>query len=104
MKIILAITALALAVPAGAQMFGQTAVAETVLQKVAGRADLAQEIRAANSAMVTGNRINGDSVTGAVSFDGQAFQNLNGLAVISANSGNNVAINASLNVNVSINP
>ena len=92
------------AIPAQAQMFGQTAVAEAALAEVTGRADIIQEIRAANSATVSGNRINGNSVTGNVSFADQAFQNVNGLAVISANSGNNVAINASLNVNVSINP
>ncbi len=104
MKIRIASVVALLAAPGSAQMFGQTAVEDGVLSSTTGKADIVQEIRAANSANVSGNRINGDSVTGQVGFGGQAFQNLSGLAVVSANSGNNVAINASLNVNVSINP
>lgn len=104
MKSFLPVVALLLATPATAQMFGETRVDEADLAAITGRADIVQQVRAQNSAIVADNRIDGDSVTGLVSFDGQAFQNLNGLAVISANSGNNVAINASLNVNVTITP
>lgn len=104
MKMLIPAAALLMAAPAAAQMFGRTAVADTELSAIAGRADIVQDIRASNSAAVSNNRIIGTSETGAVTVDGNAFQNLTGLAIISANSGNNVAINASLNVNVAIRP
>jgi hypothetical protein len=43
-------------------------------------------------------------MTGAVSLDGNAFQNLQGMAVISANSGNNVAMNSAMNVTINMAP
>lgn len=80
-----------------------TAISDTELQSVAGKADLANSIiEAQNNAVVANNSVNGISTTGGVSIDGAAFQNLMGLAVMSANTGNNVAINSSLNVNVTI--
>lgn len=90
--------------PASAQMFGVAAVADDTLGTVAGKADLEQSVRADNRATVSNNRVIGNSVTGVISIDGNAFQNLNGLAIVSANTGNNVVINASLNVNVAIQP
>ena len=48
--------------------------------------------------------VTGTSTTGNVQIVGNAFQNLQGLAVINANSGNNVAINAALNVTVNLAP
>lgn len=74
------------------------------LGAIAGRADVAQVVNAQNRAVVTNNRVDGVSTTGDISFDASSFSGLNGLALISANSGNNVAINASLNVNVAIRP
>jgi hypothetical protein len=79
-------------------------VSDAELSKVVGKADLAQTVRANNSAILTNNQVNGNSVTGGITIDGQALSNLNGLAIISANTGNNVAINSSLNVNVSLHP
>lgn len=88
---------------APASPFGsQRAVAATELSKVTGQADVAQEIRAQNTSTVSHNSVSGNSQTGTISFDAQSFQGLNGLSVLSANTGNNVAINASLNVNVAI--
>jgi hypothetical protein len=74
------------------------------LASIAGEADIAGVITANNSSNVSGNAVIGHSVTGTISFDNSAFQNLNGLSVLSANTGNNVAINASLNVNVALRP
>lgn len=105
MKYQLALFALVITVPglAAAQPFGD-AVPDTALAAIAGRADLAQITRAENSSVVSNNSVIGQSTTGALAIDGNAFQNLNGLAVVSANTGNNVSINASLNVNVAIRP
>ncbi len=73
------------------------------LGAVTGQSDLSQVIRAQNTSTVSGNSVNGPSETGTISFDPTSFQNLNGLSLLSANTGNNVSINSSLNVNVAIN-
>lgn len=77
-------------------------LAGETLARITGKADTAMTIRAQNSATVSNNSVTGESQTGTISFDAQAFSNLNGLSLLSANTGNNVAINSSLNVNVSI--
>jgi hypothetical protein len=74
------------------------------LGQATAREDLQQIATAQQTARVSNNSISGPSVTGNVAIDGNAFQNLQGLAVISANSGNNVAINSSLNVNIHFSP
>ena len=88
--------------PAG--LFGAAApVAVDELAGIAGAADVSMEVRANNSSEVSHNSVS-NSQTGAIGIDGQAFANMNGLSVISANTGNNVSINSSLNVNVALNP
>lgn len=80
------------------------AVTEEALQASAGKADLGQVAMANQENIVARNSVSGNSVTGAVGIAGNAFQNLNGLSIVNANSGNNVAINAAMNVNVAILP
>ncbi|VXD00418.1 hypothetical protein [Sphingomonas sp. 8AM] len=80
-----------------------TPVDNAQLGAVTGQSDLSQVIRAQNTGTVSGNSVNGHSETGTISFDPSSFQNLNGLSLLSANTGNNVSINSSLNVNVAIN-
>lgn len=80
-----------------------TIVGNDALGTVTGQADLAQVVEARNTATVSGNNVSGQSQTGTISFDGSSFRDLNGLSLLSANTGNNVAINSSLNVNVAIN-
>lgn len=104
MRAILLSLCLAAATSAGAQeaFSAQRAVDESILKTIAGRADLSQAAISDQSATVAGNSVSGTSTTGTIAIDDQAFQNLAGFAVISANTGNNVAINASMNVNISI--
>lgn len=78
-------------------------IANSDLNAITGQSDLAQVVRAENNSVVSGNTVSGNSQTGVINFDGGAFQNLNGLSLLSANTGNNVSINSSLNVNVAIN-
>lgn len=87
-----------------AEPFAGAAVTDDTLAATTGRADLNQASWAELRATVSGNSINGPSATGTIVIDGQAFQNLNGLSVLNANTGNNVAINSSMQVNVAINP
>ena len=75
-----------------------------ILGKVAGREDVwinDQVINVQNTSTVSGNTITGDFQTGTIGIDGSAFDNFNGLALFNLNTGNNVAINSSMSVNVS---
>lgn len=80
-------------------------VDETQLATVTGMADiktLQQAVNVQNTSTVSDNTINGNSTTGTISIDGASFGGFNGLALVNANTGNNVSINASMNVNVAI--
>jgi len=91
------------AAPSIAAPFGEaTPVATEQLGSIAGQADVAQAVSSQNKAEVSRNSVSG-SVTGTIGL-GNAFQSMNGLSVLSANTGNNVAINSSLNVNIAIHP
>ncbi|MFM9977985.1 MAG: hypothetical protein ACKVOP_08075 [Sphingomonadaceae bacterium] len=82
---------------------GIETLAETDLSAIAGREDSGTLIASATQRnTVSNNSVIGQSTTGAVQIDGNAFQNLQGLAVISANSGNNVAINSAMNVTINL--
>lgn len=73
------------------------------LGSVAGKEDVGAQIASADQRnTVSNNSVTGNSTTGAVRIDGNAFQNLQGLAVINANSGNNVAINSAMNVTINL--
>ena len=81
-----------------------TPVDIATLDRIHGRADLNQIAEANHVAAVSDSSVSGNSVTGAVAIDGNAFQNLSGLSIVNANTGNNVAINASMNVNIALLP
>lgn len=74
------------------------------LAATTGRENLTMIADAENQNTVSNNSVSGNSVTGTINVDGQAFQNLTGMAVINNNTGNNVAINASMLVNIAISP
>ncbi|MDP4547484.1 hypothetical protein [Marinobacter sp. MDS2] len=54
-------------------------------------------------ATVTGNRLQGNVVTGANSISDHAFDNMTGIATVIQNSGNQVVIQDSTQVNILIN-
>lgn len=90
------------AAPAVAMPFGAVdPVQAEQLGAIVGQADLQQTVSSQNRAEVSRNSVSGNSVTGTIDL-GSAFQDMNGLSVVSANTGNNVAINASMNVNIAI--
>ena len=84
--------------------FAAAPVADERLGKETAREDINQATIAEHQASVANNSINGDSTTGTIAIDDQAFQNMSGLSVLNANTGNNVAINASMQVNVALTP
>jgi outer membrane receptor protein involved in Fe transport len=76
------------------------AATDEVLEKATAREDVSQTAQSQQNSTVTGNSVNGTSTTGTISFSDNAFQTASGLTVINANSGNNVSMNASMNVNI----
>jgi len=87
---------------AAASPFGGEAVADDTLQAIAGREDTNQIAQSQQAATVTRNSVGDNVRTGDAKIEGQAFQNLSGLAILNVNTGNNVAINAAMNVTVAI--
>ena len=85
-------------------LFDSEAMTESKLQAIAGREDITQISQADQTAEVSRNSVGDNSITGSSRVDGNAFQNMSGLSILNVNTGNNVAINASMNVNISINP
>lgn len=84
--------------------FSGPTLGETALQAVAGREDTTLIARNDQVAGVSQNSVGDNAVTGEVRIDGNAFQNMSGLSILNVNTGNNVAINAAMNVNISITP
>tara|TARA_B000000460_G_scaffold118963_3_gene83714 strand:+ start:13769 stop:14200 length:432 start_codon:yes stop_codon:yes gene_type:complete len=84
--------------------FASAAVSDDTLQSIAGREDTRQYSQADLKAGVANNSVGDHAVTGAAEIDGNAFQNMSGLSILNVNTGNNVAINAAMNVNISISP
>ena len=84
--------------------FAGAAVADATLGTVAGREDTAQLATATQSAGVARNSVGDNVTTGDARISDNAFQNLSGLSVINVNTGNNVAINAAMNVNIAVHP
>lgn len=82
----------------------QGAVDEAVLEQSTAREDVNQISTSEQSASVSSSSVNGVSETGTATFSDNAFQNVSGLTVVNANTGNNVAINGAIVVNVSIVP
>ena len=74
------------------------------LGKATAREDLNQLAVNTQTASVSSNSVSGVTNTGTATFADQAFQNVSGLTVINANTGNNVAINGAITVNLTISP
>ena len=74
------------------------------LERSTAREDIAVVAETRQTATVASSSVSGTSVTGEAAVSGQAFQNASGLTIVNINTGNNVAMNASMNVNVVINP
>lgn len=84
--------------------FAVTALGDDALGGIAGREDVNQNAVANLNAGVSRNSVGDNSTTGDAKIADNAFQNLSGLSILNVNTGNNVAINAAMNVNISINP
>jgi uncharacterized iron-regulated membrane protein len=77
-------------------------VQEAGLAKIAGREDLAQVTQSEQTNAVTGNSVGDNANTGMISLQDNAFRDMNGFTIVNANTGNNVAINATIQVNIAL--
>lgn len=73
---------------------------DEALNRTTAREDLSLLAQSRQASTVSNNSVSGVSTTGEISIADNAFQNATGLTVINANTGNNVSMNASLNVNI----
>lgn len=77
-------------------------ITEGKLAKIAGREDLTQFNNADLKNSVEGNAVGDNSNTGTIAFSDNAFSEMSGLSIVNANTGNNAAINASIQVNITL--
>ncbi|MBJ6122793.1 hypothetical protein [Sphingomonas mollis] len=87
-----------------ASPFDVTTVDDAALHDIAGRADTARIATNTQNAGVSRNSVGDNSSTGNAQIADNAFQNMSGLSILNVNTGNNVAINAAMAVNISITP
>ncbi len=87
-----------------ADPFASAALSDDTLHAIAGREDTAQIATADQVAGVSRNSVGDNVRTGEATISGNAFQNMSGLSILNVNTGNNVAINAALNVNIALTP
>lgn len=90
--------------PAPAPPFGAAAIDDGALGAIAGREDINQISLANSTAGVSQSSVGDNVTTGDARISDNAFQNLSGLSILNVNTGNNVAINATMNVNIAIQP
>jgi hypothetical protein len=97
---------LASADPAGSGhgAFKAQALDEQALARTTARGNGDQNATSTLVAGSSNNSVNGTVTTGTVTFSDSSFQGASGLTMVNSNSGNNVAINSAMTVNVSINP
>lgn len=85
--------------------FAASAIAaDDTLEKATAREDLAVVAQSEQTSNVSNNSVNGTSTTGDISFTDSAFGNATGLTIVNANSGNNVSMNAAINVSIVMTP
>ncbi|HVF95031.1 MAG TPA: hypothetical protein VM900_12025 [Sphingomonas sp.] len=82
--------------------FAAVALDDSALGGIAGREDTRQISTSSQVAGVSQNSVGDNVQTGDARISDNAFQNLSGLSILNVNTGNNVAINATMNVNIAI--
>lgn len=85
-------------------LFAESPLDDAGLARVSGRDGTPTWVSANSSsnANVGGNSVGDQSPTGALQVSDNAFQNVSGISMVNLNTGNNSAINASMNINVLI--
>jgi len=85
-------------------LFGQAPISEAELAATTGREKSSwMNASSSNNAVVSGNQVGDNVMTGDVNVTDSAFQNVSGISMVNFNTGNNSSINAAMSVNVHIN-
>lgn len=86
--------------------FANAPLDDAALSRVSGRDGTPTWVssHSSSNADVGGNSVGDGSPTGTLSVSDNAFQNVTGISMVNLNTGNNSAINASMNINVVISP
>lgn len=85
-------------------MFGVAPLPDAELAATTGRQqENWMSATSTNSAVVRDNYVGDNVVTGTVNVTDSAFQNMNGIAMVNFNTGNNSSINAAMSLNLQIN-
>lgn len=85
-------------------IFGVAPLPDTVLAATTGRQqENWMSATSTNNAVVRDNYVGDNVVTGTVNVSDSAFQNMNGIAMVNFNTGNNSSINAAMSLNLQIN-
>ncbi len=79
---------------------GSAVASDETLDQATAREDLSIVAESQQTSNVSRTSIDGAPVTGEVRISDNAFENAQGLTIINANSGNNVSMNASINVSI----
>lgn len=91
--------------PSEARAFSAASAASLqTLETATAREDISIVAQTQQTSTVSRSSVSGNVTTGAVGVAGNAFQNATGLTVVNSNSGNNVAMNGSINVNIVMSP
>jgi hypothetical protein len=86
-------------------IFSDAAIApDDQLDQSTAREDLSVGAQTQQVGTVSRSTVSGTVSNGAVGIAGNALENASGLTLVNANSGNNVAMNGSINVNITITP
>lgn len=84
-------------------LFTQAPISEAELAATTGREKSDwMSASANNNAVVSGNQVGDNNVTGNVNVTDSAFQNVSGISMVNFNTGNNSSINAAMSVNLHI--
>jgi len=84
-------------------LFTQAPISEAELAATTGREKSNwMSASANNNAVVSGNQVGDNNVTGNVNVTDSAFQNVSGISMVNFNTGNNSSINAAMSVNLHI--
>jgi len=104
-KVIAMLFALFAAGAAAAAPFGAVVPLDNErLSAATAREDVNSQAVSQLTASSSSNSVSGNTQTGNASFSDNAFANVSGLTVINSNTGNNVAINGAITVNLTITP
>lgn len=81
-----------------------SALSDDKMRSSTAREDISLHAESRQTSSVSNNSVSGNSVTGEILISDTAFNGASGLTLMNLNTGNNVSMNSSMNVNVIMAP